>query len=133
MKASENSANDLLAGAVLRSGAFESILGNLPTIGQGRVKSKQKSKPVGEVDELRIENRRKKRLREYDRLLKNFKYSAALDSVLTKVGDTQLAFYKVNFLWFLCYCLVASTSHHDVFSYSRTHPSRWPSDSARRT
>ncbi|KAJ3484560.1 hypothetical protein NLI96_g5563 [Meripilus lineatus] len=84
LKASENTASDLLAGAVLRSGAFESFLGNLPTIGQGRVKSKQKSKPTGDADELRVESKRRRRLRDYDRLLKNFKYSAALDSVLRK-------------------------------------------------
>jgi len=83
-KASESSANDLFAAAALRAGAFESFLGSLPTIGQGRVKSKTKPKPIGDVDEFRVESRRKKRLKEYDRLLKNFKYSAALDSVLRK-------------------------------------------------
>lgn len=54
-------------------------------LGQGRVKEKKKSKPVGDVDELKVESKRKKRLRDYDKLLKNFKYSAALDSVLRKV------------------------------------------------
>jgi len=57
----------------------------LPNIGQGHVKQKGKSKPVGDVDEFRIEARRKKKLREYDKLLKAFKYSAALDSILGKV------------------------------------------------
>jgi U3 small nucleolar RNA-associated protein 15 len=85
-KPSENStAADIVSAAVLRSGAFESFLGNLPSIGQGKVKSKQKSKPVGDSDELKIESKRKRRLREYDRLLKGFRYSAALDSVLRKV------------------------------------------------
>jgi len=70
----------------LKSAAFETFLGGtLPAVGQGRVKSKVKSKPTGDVDELRIESRRAKRLKEYDRLLKGFKYSAALDSVLRKV------------------------------------------------
>jgi len=72
--------------AALKSGAFETFLGGtLPAIGQGRTKSKTKPKPTGDVDELRIESRRAKRLKEYDRLLKGFKYSAALDSVLKKV------------------------------------------------
>ena len=85
-KASEPAAQDLFSIASLRSGAFESFLGgSLPTLGQGRVKEKKKSKPVGDIDELKVESKRKKRLREYDRLLKNFKYSAALDSVLRKV------------------------------------------------
>ncbi|CAL1700702.1 unnamed protein product [Somion occarium] len=82
-KASESSTNDIALSA-LKSGAFESFLGNLPSIGQGRVKSKEKSKPIGDVDEFRVERKRKKRLKEYDRLLKTFKYSAALDSVLRK-------------------------------------------------
>lgn len=70
----------------LKSGAFETFLGGtLPVIGQGRTKSKIKPKPTGDVDELRIESRRARRLKEYDRLLKGFKYSAALDSVLRKV------------------------------------------------
>ncbi|KAH8105852.1 WD40 repeat-like protein [Cristinia sonorae] len=81
-KSSEAKASDLVAAAALRSGAYESFLGALPTIGQGHVKSKQKVKPVGDVNEFRVETKRKKRLKEYDRLLKNFKYSAALDSVL---------------------------------------------------
>lgn len=93
IKASEGT-SDLLGDAILRSGAFESFLGSLPALGQGRVKSKQKSRPMGDVDELRVETKRKRRLREYDRLLKNFKYSAALDSVLRKVGEYQ-PFFKV--------------------------------------
>ena len=85
-KASEPAAQDLFSVASLRSGAFESFLGGaLPTLGQGRVKEKKKSKPVGDVDELKVESQRKKRLRDYDKLLKNFKYSAALDAVLRKV------------------------------------------------
>ena len=84
-KASESSAAELIGSAALRTGAFENYLGNLPNIGHGHVKSKQKSKPVGDVDEFRVESKRKQRLREYDRLLKGFKYSAALDSVLRKV------------------------------------------------
>ena len=84
-KASESSSSDLFSAAALRAGAYESFLGSLPSIGQGHVKSKQKSKPVGDVDELRVESKRKKRLKEYDRLLKGFKYSDALDSVLRKV------------------------------------------------
>lgn len=93
-KASEASANDLFSSAALRAGAYESFLGNLPTIGQGRVKSKQKSRPVGDVDEFRVESKRKKRLKEYDRLLKSFKYSDALDSVLRKVRNTLATYHR---------------------------------------
>jgi U3 small nucleolar RNA-associated protein 15 len=38
------------------------------------------------VDEFKVESRRRRRLKEYDRLLKGFKYSAALDSALRKVS-----------------------------------------------
>ena len=71
---------------VLKTGTYETFLGGvLPSVGQGRVKSKSTSRPVGDANELRIESKRARRLREYDRLLKAFKYSAALDAVLQKV------------------------------------------------
>ena len=70
----------------LTSGTYETFLGGtLPSLGQGRVKAKTKSTVHGDADELRVESRRAPRLREYDRLLKSFKYSAALDAVLRKV------------------------------------------------
>ncbi|KAF8076447.1 Trp-Asp repeat-containing protein [Lyophyllum atratum] len=79
-KTAEGSAAD-----TLRSGMFEAFLGtSLPGVGQGTVRGKVQSKPLGSVDELRVESRRTKRLKDYDRLLKSFKYSAALDSVLRK-------------------------------------------------
>ena len=85
VKASESAANDLFSPTALRAGAYESFLGSLPSIGHGRVKSKQKSKPAGDINEFRVESKRKKRLKEYDRMLKSFNYSDALDSVLRKV------------------------------------------------
>lgn len=72
----------------IRSGTYESFLGGaLPTVGEGRTRkdAKGKSKALGDVDEFRVESRRQKRLKAYDRLLKAFKYGAALDSVLRKV------------------------------------------------
>lgn len=84
-KASEPASNDFFSPTVLRSGAFESFLGGMSTLGQGKGREKGKAKPIGDQDEFRVERRRKKRLHEYDRLLKGFKYSAALDSVLRKV------------------------------------------------
>ena len=86
-KATESSSADLFSLASLRAGTFETFLtGTLSRIGQGNFKDKGKAKarPVGDVNEFKVESRRKKKLREYDRLLKNFKYSAALDSVLRK-------------------------------------------------
>jgi U3 small nucleolar RNA-associated protein 15 len=86
-KASESSSLDPFSSASLRTGAFESFLGTtVPSIGQGHVRQKGKPKPAGDADELRVESKRRKRLKEYDKLLKGFKYSAALDSVLRKVA-----------------------------------------------
>lgn len=92
--------------AALRAGTFDSFLGMLPNIGQGHVKSKGRSKPIGDVDEFRIEARRRKKLREYDKLLKSFKYSAALDSILRKVIDTGLLVALVRVLM-----IIYSKSH----------------------
>lgn len=87
LKASETAASEL-ASIALRSGTFETFLGGaLPAIGQGRIREKGKGKTLatGDADEFRVESRRVMRLKEFDRLLKGFKYSAALDSVLRKV------------------------------------------------
>ncbi|KAL1659887.1 WD40-repeat-containing domain protein [Schizophyllum commune] len=78
-KEQEDEDAGLLAGA-----SYEAFLGGSATIGQGKVKAKGKAKATGDVGEFRVESRRRKRLRDYDRLLKAFKYSAALDAVLKK-------------------------------------------------
>ncbi|KAL0949511.1 hypothetical protein HGRIS_009563 [Hohenbuehelia grisea] len=84
-KASEGHPSDLpFSAEALRSGAYESFLGNTGVIGHGTVKSKTKSKPLGDVDEFRIATKRARRLKDYDKFLKSFQYSAALDSVLRK-------------------------------------------------
>jgi U3 small nucleolar RNA-associated protein 15 len=121
-KASEpGTADALLSGAVLRAGTFESFLGGaLPAIGQGAVKLKGKSKPVGDIDEFRVESKRKRRLREYDKLLKGFKYSAALDSVLRKVRSSlspHLCYDDTD-----CGFFTASTSNDNFFAYPGTYP-----------
>ena len=95
-KASQtNPLDSIIPPDALRSGTYESFLGGvLPAVGEGRPRQniKGKSKAIGDVDELRVESRRKRRLREYDRLLKSFKYGAALDSVLRKAREyTPLA------------------------------------------
>ena len=90
-KASEAQSSDAFSLASLRAGTFENFLtGTLSSIGQGnfRDKGKAKARPVGDVHEFKVESRRKKKLKEYDRLLKSFKYSAALDAVLRKVRSS---------------------------------------------
>lgn len=111
-KASETAASsDPFSTAALQSGTFESFLsGALPAVGQGRPTKKGKGKAavVGDADEFRIESRRTKRLKEFDRMLKGFKYSAALDAVLRKVGIID------TYAFIVCLC--------DVFS--KCHPQR---------
>ncbi|CAE6465408.1 unnamed protein product [Rhizoctonia solani] len=58
-------------------------------------KGKQTS-TIGILDEFRVEKRRQKRLREYDRLLKNFKYAAALDAILRKNVPPTTAFSLIS-------------------------------------
>lgn len=96
-KASQTDATDsLIPSEALRSGTYESFLGGaLSTIGEGRTRrdTKGKSKTLGAVDEFRVESRRKRRLRDYDRLLKSFKYGPALDSVLRKACQLTTQFH----------------------------------------
>ena len=124
-KASEGKASDLVAAAALRAGAYESFLGALPSIGQGHVKSKEKFKPTGDPNEFRVESKRKRRLKEYDRLLKSFKYSAALDSVLRQVFTARVSSYfaAADFG-------PACTTYYYLLPHSRTHPPGWSTNSA---
>jgi len=97
-KASQTTSEPLTLDS-LRSGMFDNLLGtNLKTLGTGRFKEKGKGKaePIGDVDELKIESRRQRKLRDYDKLLKNFKYSAALDTVLRKQVAPTTAFSLIQ-------------------------------------
>ncbi|KAH8830956.1 WD40 repeat-like protein [Flagelloscypha sp. PMI_526] len=64
--------------------SIDGLSGMLPAVGQGTLKDKSRSKGLGDMDEFRVEAKRMKRLRDYDRFLKSFRYSAALDAVLKK-------------------------------------------------
>ncbi|EJD01454.1 WD40 repeat-like protein [Fomitiporia mediterranea MF3/22] len=98
-KASESTSEPFSLSS-LRSGAFESFLGTeaVTRIGLGRFgeKGKVKAKPIGDINEFKVEARRKRKLRAYDRLLKNFKYSAALDAVLMKQVPPTTAFSLIQ-------------------------------------
>lgn len=54
-------------------------------VGHGHSTHKAAVQTVGDNGELRLESQSHKKLKEYDKFLKNFKYSLALDSVLKKV------------------------------------------------
>jgi hypothetical protein len=130
-KASEATTTDpSFSVSALRSGTFESFLGtSLPATGQGLVRAKVKSEPLGDADEFRVESARKKRLKEYDRLLKGFKYSAALDSVLRKVSMIK---HFSGRLRFLTNEITASSANNNIFFDTGTHPPRWSSECAGR-
>lgn len=102
----------------LTTGTYETLLGGaLPSLGQGRVKAKTESTFRGDVDELRVESRRAPRLREYDRLLKSFKYSAALDAVLRKVRSLDRFFLLIS------YSSLEYPTHNVLLIDTRTHSS----------
>lgn len=83
-KASEDAAASARAP---KKDAFQALLDgdNLPPVRGASIKAKGKSRAVGDENELRVESKRRKRLKDYDKLLKAFKYSAALDAVLKTV------------------------------------------------
>jgi len=92
---------------------------NLLHTGSGAV-SKQKPKAVRDADEVKVsETQQQKRLKPYDRLLKNFKYSAALDSVLRKVGLKFISFDPRPTLH------AERASVRQLRSYPRADPQRW--------
>lgn len=76
--------------AVIAGGAYDYFADMEAVFGRGHVKAKRRDVPViGPADEVRVETRRRERLREFDRYLKAFKYSAALDAGLKKVSCAQ--------------------------------------------
>lgn len=84
-KASEGTTVHRTSEASLRAATLESFLGGaFSDIGLPRVRDRTRSKPAGDVDEFKVESKRRRRLKVYDRYLKGFKYSAALDSALQK-------------------------------------------------
>ncbi|KAK8850439.1 hypothetical protein IAR55_004357 [Kwoniella newhampshirensis] len=86
-KASEllASGEDAKSTAIVR-GAYEYFADMEAIFGTGHLKAKKKdlAPVVGPADEFRVESRRQKRLRDFDKFLKGFKYSAALDAGLKK-------------------------------------------------
>jgi U3 small nucleolar RNA-associated protein 15 len=86
-KASETTSNEAIQTS-LKSGAYEYFAEMESIFGKGHIKRKGKDLPevVGAVDEVKIESRRKDKLKIFDKYLKGFKYGAALDSGIQKVS-----------------------------------------------
>lgn len=74
--------------AALSNGSYEYFADMEAVFGQGHVKAKGKDLPpvVGPADEFKVERRRQEKLRPFEKHLKSFKYSAALDAGLKKVS-----------------------------------------------
>ncbi|KAF9567314.1 WD40 repeat-like protein [Agrocybe pediades] len=62
------------------------------TIGHGSHSQRQQLKPIVNSTDHKLESQSSKKLKDYDRLLKSFKYAAALDSVLKKNVPPTIAF-----------------------------------------
>jgi len=85
-KASEEAA---AAAKAPKKDALQALLDG-DSLASKKTSAKGKSRPVGDPNELRVESKRRKRLKDYDKLLKAFKYSAALDAVLKKASCLRL-------------------------------------------
>lgn len=79
-------------------------------------------KATRDAGELRMVTQPVKKLKEYDKLLKAFKYSAALDTVLKKVLvlSTIAVLFLISFI-----SVLERTASHDFLSNTRAHTSRW--------
>ncbi|WVQ85835.1 hypothetical protein IAT38_008003 [Cryptococcus sp. DSM 104549] len=89
-KASELTGDDPKSTAI-SGGSYEYFADMESIFGTGHIKAKKKdlAPVVGPADEFRVETRRQRRLKDFDKFLKVFKYSAALDAGLkTSVKPT---------------------------------------------
>ncbi|CAG7848682.1 U3 small nucleolar RNA-associated protein 15 homolog [Serendipita indica DSM 11827] len=83
----------------LKQGAYEFFAtGMLGNIGERIINPPRqaKNKPAGVPGEIKIATQRKRKLKEYDRYLKSFKYGAALDSVLRKDVPPTVTFSLIQ-------------------------------------
>lgn len=96
-KASELGASSAQETAI-KGGAYEYFADMEAIFGTGHIKAKGKDlgPVVGPADEFRVETRRQKRLRDFDKYLKSFKYSAALDAGLHKNVKPTTAFALIQ-------------------------------------
>lgn len=84
--------------AAIAGGSYEYFADMEAVFGTGYVKPKAKDllPVVGPADEFKVETRRQVKLKEFDKMLKAFKYSAALDAALTKVRATAIPLRGVS-------------------------------------
>ncbi|KAI5455117.1 U3 small nucleolar RNA-associated protein 15 [Naganishia albida] len=110
--------------SVLSTGAYEYFADVESVFGTGHVKSTQQDQAQGQqrqgaktmaaVDEFRVENVRRKKLKDYDKFLKTFKYGAALDAVMVKTVRPVTAFALIQELIFRDGLRIALGGRDDV-------------------
>jgi U3 small nucleolar RNA-associated protein 15 len=125
-KQSETSAIEAKQSA-LSSGSYEYFAEMETIFGTGHIKKKGKDLPgvVGPADEIKIESRRKDKLKIFDKHLKSFKYSAALDTGIQKVCPS---FHGSSRSELISDC----PTFYQFRSDSRTDSSRWSTSSTLR-
>ncbi|ODN99421.1 U3 small nucleolar RNA-associated protein 15 [Cryptococcus wingfieldii CBS 7118] len=96
-KASELS-TETVQNTAIKNGAYEYFADMEGIFGLGHIKKKGKDMGpvVGPADEFRVESKRQKRLRDFDKHLKNFKYGAALDAALNKNSKPTTTFALIS-------------------------------------
>ena len=105
------------------SDVYADITGDLKPVAR---RSPPKATP--DAGELKMVTQPVKKLKDYDKLLKAFKYSAALDTVLKKVLIllTIAGFLSNTFI-------LERTAGHSFLPNTGTHTSRWTKDRLGRT
>jgi U3 small nucleolar RNA-associated protein 15 len=74
--------------SAIAGGAYEYFADMEQVFNTGHIKSKTAPTTLkGPEDEFRAETKRRLRLKEFDRFLRTFKYSQALDAALKKVSN----------------------------------------------
>lgn len=96
-KATELSAEEAKQTAI-SAGSYEYFADMENIFGKGYVKAKGKDKApvVGPADEFKVEGRRKEKLRDFEKFLKAFKYTAALDAGLQKVSKAARSLLRFH-------------------------------------
>lgn len=93
LAAAESKRNALTTGAFEYFADFEA---SFDAIGQGNQGRKtKKPEPAGEVDEMKVEKIKRRKLQPYDKFLKSFQYGAALDAVMKPVCDAGSAWHSI--------------------------------------
>ena len=116
---------DVYQGQVNSSDIYVDIPGDLNPVARRSL-----PKATRDAGELQMVAQPVKKLKEYDRLLKAFKYSAALDTVLKKVLilSTIAGIFLISSI-----SVLERTAGHNLLTNTRTHTSRWTEDCLGRT